>query len=94
MDNLRRRKIVVNGFPMCLRDEESVNHLLLNCSIASTLWYSVADWFGCSWVFPDCILDHFLSWKSPIGSSRGKEMWRLSFLAVLDHLEGKKFKMS
>lgn len=35
MDNLRRRgKLVVNDCPMCLRDEEMVNHLLLNFKFA------------------------------------------------------------
>ena len=32
MDNLRHRlMIVVNAFPMCLAEEESVVHLLLKC---------------------------------------------------------------
>eukprot|EP00268_Persea_americana_P010393 TRINITY_DN14229_c0_g1_i1.p2 TRINITY_DN14229_c0_g1~~TRINITY_DN14229_c0_g1_i1.p2 ORF type:complete len:103 (-),score=10.74 TRINITY_DN14229_c0_g1_i1:200-508(-) len=35
MDLLSRRGMTfVNGCPMCSRDEESVNHLLLNCKTA------------------------------------------------------------
>lgn len=39
MDNLQKRKmIVVNACPICLTDEESVDHLLLNCKLAQWLW--------------------------------------------------------
>ena len=32
MDNLRRKKVIItNSCPMCLAEEESINHLLLNC---------------------------------------------------------------
>lgn len=38
MDNLRRRgKILVNGCGMCLCEEESLYHLLLNCRMAHIL---------------------------------------------------------
>lgn len=34
LDNLRKRKIiVVNACPMCLGDEELVEHLLLKCKV-------------------------------------------------------------
>ena len=48
MDNLRRRgRSVVNGCPVCLRDEESVDHLMLNCNTAQFIWNSVVEWFDC-----------------------------------------------
>lgn len=35
VDSLRRRgRIVVNGCPMCLREEESIDHLMLYCKTA------------------------------------------------------------
>ena len=38
MENLRRRgKVVVNGCPMCLSEEETMDHLLLNCKVAQML---------------------------------------------------------
>ena len=52
LDNLRRRgRIVVNGCPMCLRDEEPVGHLLLNCKTAQFIWRSVVEWFDYCWSF-------------------------------------------
>ena len=53
LDNLQKRgRIVVNGCPMCLTDEESVDHLLLNRKTAQFIWRSVVEWFDCCWVFP------------------------------------------
>lgn len=94
MDNLRRRRmVVVNGCPMCFSKEETVNHLLLNCKVAHLLWRSVMDCFGCSWVFPNCIVELFQAWRSPVRSHRGKEMWGLTLscnhLDNLRRFEGK-----
>ena len=84
MDNLKRRgKIVVNACPMCLKDEEIVDHLLLRCKIAMKIWNTFLTWLGCSWVPPNQIQDLFTALKSPIGSHKGKEMWKLTFLAVI-----------
>lgn len=47
LDNLHKWKtVVVNACPMCLADEESVDHLLLKCKLAQRLWNSVLSWFG------------------------------------------------
>ena len=84
MDNLRRRGMTIaNGCPMCLRDEESVDHLLLNCKEAQSLWRAVVGWFDCRWVFPKSLIELFQAWKEPIGIPRGKELWRFTFLAVI-----------
>ena len=53
LDNLRkRRKIVVNACPMCLEDEENVNHHLLRCRCVVKIRNSVISWFGCKWAMP------------------------------------------
>ena len=42
IDNLRRRNhFIVNSFPMCLRDEETVNHLLIHCNFAYNVWVAL-----------------------------------------------------
>ena len=69
--------------PMCLRDKESMDHLMLDCKTAQSIWSSVVGWFDCCWVFPKSLSELFQAWKAPIGISRGKELWRLTFLAVL-----------
>lgn len=60
MDNLRRQKIIlVNASPMCLADEESVDHLLLRCKVAQEVLAHVVGLFGCHRVFPNSILEAF-----------------------------------
>eukprot|EP00268_Persea_americana_P012099 TRINITY_DN15081_c1_g4_i1.p1 TRINITY_DN15081_c1_g4~~TRINITY_DN15081_c1_g4_i1.p1 ORF type:complete len:107 (-),score=14.64 TRINITY_DN15081_c1_g4_i1:104-424(-) len=49
MDNLRRRgMVVVNACPLCLKNEESMDQLLLRCNFAYRTWSVVLGWFGCS----------------------------------------------
>jgi hypothetical protein len=49
LNNLRKRHvIVINICYMCKKTEESVDHLLLHCDVASALWYSLFSRFGLS----------------------------------------------
>jgi hypothetical protein len=51
LDNLRKRNIIViNRCCMCKRSEETVDHLLLHCKVASALWYAIFSRFGLAWV--------------------------------------------
>ena len=43
LDNLRRGMIVVNACLTCLREEESVDHLMVNCKTAKYIW---SEWLG------------------------------------------------
>ena len=39
IDNLRKRNhVIINGCPLCLRDEESVHHLTIHCFFAYRVW--------------------------------------------------------
>lgn len=54
LDNLRRRRlIVVNACPMCLNDEETVDHLLVQCrvlAICGTQFWGGLGVAGCSYI--------------------------------------------
>jgi hypothetical protein len=47
---------------LCKRDGESVNHLLLHCDVASTMWNNIFTRFGMSWVMPSRVIDLFACW--------------------------------
>lgn len=65
---LRRRNfIVVNGCPMCLRNEENASHLLIHCSVANKVCASIIHMFDMNWVMP-FLLRRFLS-NGGIGAS-------------------------
>ena len=82
MDNLRRRKmLIVNACPLCLANEESVDHLFLHCKQTKAIWLAILKEFNCSWFIPLSFPDMFHQWACPISTSKGKIMWRLSLIA-------------
>jgi hypothetical protein len=53
MNNLKKRHvIVVDRCCLCKRNGESMDHFLLHCNVASTLWNSLFTRFGMSCVMP------------------------------------------
>ena len=73
MDKLRRRNmVIVNAYPMCLKDAELVDHLFLNCRVAQGLWNSVYMWFDMSGVLPTRFSQLFEVWKLGVGHSKGR----------------------
>jgi hypothetical protein len=69
LDNLRKRGlIVVNWCCMCKRSGESINHLLLHCEVASTLWSVLFTLFGVKWVMNGRVLDLLACWKGQRGN--------------------------
>ena len=84
MDNLSwHRKIIVNACPVCLVNEESVDHLLLNCKVAQGLWSEVLNWFHCSWAHPRSIGGLVEAWLLEVGSIKRKLMCKTAFPALL-----------
>ena len=57
IDNLRKRHlIIVDWCCLCKTSGESVDHLLLHCSLAWELWSMVFGLFGVCWVMPCQVL--------------------------------------
>jgi hypothetical protein len=46
---------MLTTFYSCCESEESVDHLLLHCEIASALWNSIFGLFDLAWVIPRCV---------------------------------------
>jgi hypothetical protein len=77
IDNLKKRHlIVINRCCLCKLDGETVDHLLLRCEIARTLWYAIFSRFGLSWVMPSGVADLFAYWWTG-GQSRSVMVWKM-----------------
>lgn len=68
MDNLRRHRVVViNSCPMFLAGEESIDHSLLNWSVAQRIWKAILGWFHYYCPLPYPLPTLFESWKFGVG---------------------------
>jgi len=54
-----------------------VDHLLLYCDVASTLWNTLFSRFGMSWVMPRWVLDLLACWLSS-GRLRTAMVWKMA----------------
>lgn len=70
---------MVNDCPLCSANEDTVDHLLLNCRVAQVLWRSILSWFKYRWVLRRSIRDLVEAWHLQSLSIRGRVMWT-SFL--------------
>eukprot|EP00268_Persea_americana_P013258 TRINITY_DN15784_c0_g2_i1.p1 TRINITY_DN15784_c0_g2~~TRINITY_DN15784_c0_g2_i1.p1 ORF type:complete len:214 (-),score=16.90 TRINITY_DN15784_c0_g2_i1:200-841(-) len=84
IDKLRRRnQVIVNGCPMCLKDEETVHHLFIHCQFACKVWYFVLQCFDVNWVMPMNVEELFLQWCFGRKGVRGKILWKLVLYATI-----------
>ena len=78
IDNLRKRHLIlVDWCCMCKRRGESVDHLLLHCSMAWELWSMVLGLFGVHWVMPCHVLDVWAGWQGCYGHHCNLVVWRM-----------------
>ncbi|RVW19996.1 LINE-1 retrotransposable element ORF2 protein [Vitis vinifera] len=79
LDRLQRRGWQFpNRCFLCGCEEETVNHILLHCTVVRVLWEIVFVLFGIQWVFPETVKDMLFSWRgSFVGKKRKKGVyWR------------------
>uniref|UniRef100_A0A2N9H5P7 Reverse transcriptase domain-containing protein n=1 Tax=Fagus sylvatica TaxID=28930 RepID=A0A2N9H5P7_FAGSY len=77
VDNLRKRRVViVDWCCMCKDHGESVNHLLLHCSVAQELWELIFSMFGVAWVMPRGVVDLLSCWSIKSGKTESAAIWK------------------
>ncbi|XP_058068618.1 uncharacterized protein LOC131217673 [Magnolia sinica] len=81
IDNLST--VLLNACPLCMQDEESVNHMFLHSSFAREVWDLFFQLSGVLLVLPGSIDDFLLSWHGGGTGKSEKRSRRLSCLAVL-----------
>jgi hypothetical protein len=52
---------------MCKVNGETMDHLLLHCDYAQSLWSFIVCLFGVSWVMPRRVEDNLACWKGGFG---------------------------
>lgn len=67
----------------CGAASESVEHLFLHCKVVWPIWCRVLRWWKIAWVIPGTVKSLFVWWQSWKFRKIKKELWELSFFAVL-----------
>ncbi|KAJ9677832.1 hypothetical protein PVL29_022672 [Vitis rotundifolia] len=77
IDRLQKRGWQMpNRCYLCGSEEENVNHLLIQCTVAGGLWGMVLSLFGAQWVFPETVKEVIISWKGSFVGKKRKRIWR------------------
>jgi hypothetical protein len=86
IDNLRKRHvIVVDRCCMCKRNEESVDHLLLHCDVAYSIWIAFFSRFGLFWVMPRHVVNLYACWWTT-ESMQSADVWKMVPTSLLWYL--------
>ena len=71
---------------VCLRDEESTDHVLLRAEKSQKVWVEVARAFGFLYVPTNSVDDLFSTWIQIEVKGWHKERWMLIFFATIQSL--------
>ena len=74
---------MVDWCSMCKRSGESIDHLLLHCDMARTLWSVLFSIFDVKWVMNGRVIDLFACWKGQRGNKLVIEVWRMAPLCLM-----------
>ncbi|KAL4184258.1 hypothetical protein AMTRI_Chr10g160 [Amborella trichopoda] len=92
IDNLQKRGFQFhNRCVMCLKEEDTVTHLLLHCNFAYSVWSFLIQLFRLSWVLPPSVQ----ALLAPVQRGQLEEIWENSMESFsscypLAHFGGKK----
>ena len=71
-----RDRILANRCCMCCCNEEFVDHLLISCLVAHSLWMYMLRLFGIDWVMLGSVVDVFFYWYHWLGK-HNSDIWNL-----------------
>ena len=82
-DQLKRRGFsLTNRCPPCQRSEETMDHLLLHCTMTRVLWDLLFSLFGVSWVLLASVRDSLLGWKGSFLAKDRRKVWKAGPLCI------------
>ena len=89
LDQLKRRGMnFTNRCFMCKEEEETIDHLLIHCKLAKTLWNLFLSIVGISWVFPQSVLNNLLAWQGATVGKKRKRIWLAAPLCLFWNIWG------
>ena len=91
MEQLKKRgRQLASTCPLCGKEEESLEHLLLHCTKVYNLWAFIFTIFGVSWVLPCSIKEALAGWTGSLSRKSLKKVWMttpLCLVNVIDFLD-------
>ncbi|KAJ9702452.1 hypothetical protein PVL29_004269 [Vitis rotundifolia] len=76
LDRLQRRGLQLpNRCFLCGCEEESVNHILIHCTVVRALWDIVFGLVDVKWVFPESVKEVLASWRGSFVGKKRKKIW-------------------
>ncbi|RVW88076.1 Transposon TX1 uncharacterized 149 kDa protein [Vitis vinifera] len=83
LDKVQKRGwALANRCFLCLKNEETIDHLLLHCSRTKVLWDLLFTIFGVSWVLPCSVKETLLSWHGSFVGNKRKKVRRAAPLHI------------
>ena len=74
LDRLQRRGWhLPNRCFLCGCEEETINHILIHCTVAKGLWNIILALCGVQWVFPNSVKEVLSSWKGSLWGGKEKK---------------------
>ena len=83
IDNLVKKNLpLVNWCCLCRGEKEIVDHLLIHCKYANTLWSEVLRLFGVQWVMPKNIVSLLSVWWNWL-ESHTSNVWNMVLVCLV-----------
>ena len=77
LDQLKKRgQCLANRCFLCCEEEESIDHILIQCSKARVLWELLFTLFGVSWVLPYSVRDTLSGWSGFNMGKKRRKVWK------------------
>ena len=77
LDRLQRRGWqFLNRCFLCGCEEETINHILIHCTVVKGLWDIILVLCGVQWVFPESVKEVLCSWKGSFVGRKRKKLWK------------------
>ncbi|RVW52364.1 hypothetical protein CK203_072021 [Vitis vinifera] len=83
LDQLEKRgQFLANRCFLCCEEEESIDHILIQCSRARVLWELLFALFGVTWVLPFSVRYTFSGWCGFNLGKKRRKVWKTTPLCI------------